>query len=212
MGVDADTIESHIAVVLCQGDNKRAAVKYAYLGIVDCNAAQRIADGPKVCPSGCLGLGSCERACPFNAIEMTADGLAVISREKCTGCTKCIAACPRSVISMTPATASTHVLCNSTDKGAVTRKYCTVGCIGCMICKKTSPESYKVENFLATVVYGNEGDNQDVPPADGVLDAAAAIEKCPTKCIRDFREGYPEGSSYCSPSGLGNNKKHQEVS
>lgn len=194
MGVDAEAQEPEIAVVLCQGDNAKASVKYAYLGIEDCNAAQRIADGPKVCPSGCLGLGSCQRACPFDAIEMTDEGLAVISREKCAGCRKCVAVCPRSVIAMTPASAPTHVLCNSTDKGALVRKYCTVGCIGCQICKKTSPESYKIENFLATVIYDNE--DMESPQVDGALDAAAAIEKCPTKCIRDFREGYPDGSSF----------------
>ena len=27
-------------------------------------------------------------------------------------------------------------------------------------------------------------------------DALDAVEKCPTKCIRDFSRGYPEGSSF----------------
>jgi len=29
--------------------------------------------------------------------------------------------------------------------------------------------------------------------------AAAAVAKCPTKCIRDFTDGYPEGSSFPPP-------------
>jgi len=188
MGIEAVSAEPQIAVVLCQGDNSKATQKYRYLGLSDCNAAQKIADGPKTCPGGCLGLGSCQRACPFGAIEMTPEGLAVISREKCTGCTKCVAVCPRQVIRMTPLAATTHVLCNSHDKGPLIRKYCQIGCIGCHICKKTVPDAYAVEDFLARVDYAQHAQ------------AAAAIEKCPTKCIRDFSSGYPQGSSFASPT------------
>ena len=188
MGVEAQSTEPQVAVVCCQGDNQKATLKYRYLGLYDCNAAQKIADGPKTCPGGCLGLGSCVRACPFDAIEITAAGLAVISRDKCTGCQKCVAQCPRSVIHMTPRLAETHVLCNSTDKGAQVRKYCQVGCIACQICKKNAPEAYQIENFLARVDYSH------------AAAAAAVADKCPTKCIRDFSHGYPDGSSYGSPT------------
>jgi electron transport complex protein RnfB len=191
LGVEATAAARQIAVVVCQGDNQRAQLKYRYLGLEDCTAAQKIADGPKACPGGCLGLGSCQQACPFGAIEMTADGLAVISREKCTGCRKCLAVCPRDVIRMTPYESAVHVLCNSHDKGAVVRKYCQVGCIGCHICQKTVPQAYKIENLLAAVVYEQDAE------------AFEAIAKCPTKCIRDFNEGYPAGSTFLP---AGNNK------
>jgi electron transport complex protein RnfB len=187
MGVAAVSTEPKVAVVCCQGDNQKAREKYRYLGFKDCVAAQKIAGGPKECPAGCLGLGTCVRACPFDAIEITTHGLAVINREKCTGCGKCVSVCPRHVIRLVPKKATVHVLCNSHDKGAVVRKYCEVGCIGCQLCKKTAPEAYKIENFLAEVVY----EHYDK--------AAPAIEKCPTKCIRDFSEGYPEGSSFAPP-------------
>lgn len=189
LGVEASATAREIAVVLCQGDNRKAQLKYNYLGLEDCTAAQRIADGPKACPGGCLGLGSCQRICPFDAIEMTTAGLAVISREKCTGCRKCVAVCPRNVIHMTPYASTIHVLCNSHDKGALVRKYCQIGCIGCHICEKTVPDAYRVENLLAKVVYENDAE------------AMEALAKCPTKCIRDFSLGYPDGSTQL-PAGF----------
>jgi electron transport complex protein RnfB len=188
MGVEAVSATPQVAVVRCQGDNLKATAKYQYLGLTDCNAAQKIADGPKECPGGCLGLGTCVRACPFGAIEITPEGLAVIDRETCTGCRKCIPSCPRQIIQMTPLEATVHVLCNSHDKGAQVRKYCQVGCIACQICHKAAPEAYLIENFLARVVYEHHSQ------------AGAVVEKCPTKCIRDFVAGYPEGSSFAAPT------------
>jgi electron transport complex protein RnfB len=186
MGLAPISTEPKIAVVMCQGDNRKAQNKYFYRGLTDCRAAQKLADGPKSCPGGCLGLGTCAQICPFGAIEMTADNLAVISREKCTGCGNCVKACPRFVIKLTPLDATTHVLCNSHDKGALVRKYCQVGCIACQICKKTAPGAYEIENMLAAVLY------------DQHLEADVAIEKCPTHCIRNFASGYPEGSSFAA--------------
>ncbi len=174
LGIEASAAEPVVAVVKCQGDNEKAMPKYQYLGLTDCNAAQKIADGPKACPGGCLGLGSCERICPFDAIHINDKGLAVVDRNKCTGCGKCVSVCPRGVISLAPKSVTTHVLCNSHDKGALVRKYCQVGCIGCMICKKTVPEGYVIENFLASVVYEKP---------EGI---EAAIGKCPMKCIHDY--------------------------
>ncbi len=193
LGVTADASEAEVAVVICQGDNVKAKNKYKYLGIEDCNAAQQIAGGPKTCPGGCMGLGTCQRVCPFDAIEITEDGLAVIDREKCTGCQKCVPACPRKCIVMAPISATTHVMCNSNDKGPAVKKYCTVGCIGCTLCKKKgSEEGYVIENFLARVDYEKKAE-----------DINAGIEVCPTKCIRDFAtEGYPEGSKLVMPNSV----------
>ena len=184
LGVTASFAEPQVAVVCCQGDTRKSTDKYRYVGLADCVAAQRLADGPKSCPGGCLGLGSCERACPFGAIEMTAAGLAVISRERCTGCRQCVAVCPRQVIRMVPRSAPVQVLCNSHDPGAQVRKYCSIGCIACQICVKTAPEAYGIEERLARVIGG--------PPDEAVL----AIPKCPTHCIRDLSRGYPEGSRF----------------
>jgi len=80
------------------------------------------------------------------------------------------------------------VLCNSHDKGAAVRKYCQIGCIACQICKKTAPDAYVIEDFLARVEYPQHAQ------------AAAAVEKCPTHCIRDFSSGYPQGSRFVPPT------------
>lgn len=182
MGIEEHAAEPQIAVVMCQGDRSNSSQRYIYTGMHDCNAANNIAGGPKQCQGGCLGLGSCVKACPFNAIEITAEGLAVISREHCTGCGKCLTVCPRSVIRMTPAAATVHVLCNSHDKGGLVRKYCEIGCIGCNICRKTAPEAFTIDQFLAQVDYAHDED------------AALGIDKCPQKCILDFNSAYPHGS------------------
>lgn len=173
LGIEVVSTAAQVAVVICQGGDQQAGQKYHYLGLEDCNAAQKLADGPKTCPGGCLGLGSCVKACLFDAIDITTDHLAVIHRDKCTGCEQCLRVCPRNVIIMAPKAVTIHVLCNSHDKGVQVRKYCQIGCIACHICKKAAPDAYLIEDFLARV-------NYEQPDT-----AAAAIVKCPMKCIRD---------------------------
>ncbi|MDY0189940.1 MAG: RnfABCDGE type electron transport complex subunit B [Desulfuromonas sp.] len=190
MGVKAELQAAQIAVVLCQGDNSKTTLKYRYCGLHDCNAANQLADGPKLCPSGCLGLGSCVAVCAFAAISISAQGLAQVNRSRCTGCGKCVAICPRHVIRLAPAAATTHVLCSSHDKGGVVRSYCQVGCIGCGLCRKTVPEAFIVDKFLARIDYAH---------ADL---AAAAIAICPNGCIVDFSKNFPAGSRLSSPPSL----------
>ena len=46
------------------------------------------------------------------------------------------------------------VLCANHDRGALTRKACTAGCIGCMKCEKSCPEdAIHVHNNVARVDY-----------------------------------------------------------
>lgn len=46
------------------------------------------------------------------------------------------------------------VMCANHDRGALTRKACTAGCIGCMKCEKSCPEgAIKVTNNVARVDY-----------------------------------------------------------
>ena len=98
MGVEASSAEPVAAFVKCGGTCEKAKDKYEYFGIDDCNFAVQLAGGgSKSCSYGCLGLGSCKKACAFGAIEIV-DGIAVIDKDKCVACGKCVSACPKHII------------------------------------------------------------------------------------------------------------------
>lgn len=161
-----------VAQVHCRGTQKTSSLQYSYRGIEDCNAMYALFKGDKVCPYGCLGLGSCIKVCPVDAIGRDEEGRVVVDKEKCISCGKCVDVCPTGVMKMVPYDADYIVACSSTDKGAKVRKYCSVGCIGCKMCEKKSPEGgFKVEDFLARIDYSANGDRGD------------AAKACPPKCI-----------------------------
>jgi electron transport complex protein RnfB len=171
LGVAAGTRTPKVAVVHCGGDDTRATQAALYNGVADCKDAVQVAGGAKGCLYGCLGLGSCARACPFGAMEIR-NGLAIVHPDLCTGCGKCVATCPRRLIELVPASAPIHVFCNSPDKGGAKRKVCQASCIGCQKCVKASENgSMSMSGFLARVNYENP------PPA-------ALAEVCPTHCLR----------------------------
>ncbi len=99
MGVDATFNEPRLARGYC-ADSSRAAPKFIYDGAPDCRAAAMVQGGDVSCELGCLGFGSCERVCQFDAIEMSDDGKPIFFPESCVGCGKCVEVCPRNVISL----------------------------------------------------------------------------------------------------------------
>ncbi|MBT3274784.1 MAG: RnfABCDGE type electron transport complex subunit B [Spirochaetales bacterium] len=173
MGTEVDlTAAKLVAQVHCRGGKDTAQYKFNYEGLLDCNAAHQLYGGAKTCPHGCLGLGSCIKVCPVDAIEYDDIGLVWVDRNKCISCEKCVDICPTAVMKMIPYTAEVLIGCNSTDKGGVVRKYCKVGCIGCKKCEKSSPEGgFVIENFLARIDYSQGGERN------------SARQDCPTKCI-----------------------------
>lgn len=173
MGLDEESVTPMIARVICQGTPANVDKKYDYQGLQDCHAANQLAGGSSSCRYGCIGLGSCMRACPFDAIEIE-DGLARIIPEKCKGCGICVVECPKGIIRMVPADMGYTVLCANRDKGVVARKSCKVACIGCMKCQKVCPAgAITVEDNLAVIDYEkceNCGKCEEVCPQSTIHD------------------------------------------
>ncbi len=140
MGMEAGEVLPKVAVVQCLGGREEAQTKFDYQGVEDCKAAQMLGAGFKSCSYGCLGLGSCAAACPFDAISMGENGLPIVDEEKCTGCGVCVLACPRDIIALIPRTQEVYLGCINKDRGPAVKKICQVGCIACRLCVKKNPE------------------------------------------------------------------------
>lgn len=153
MGVELKKNMRLTALVRCNGGN-RSKKKFEYAGLKDCVAASKVAGGPLECEYGCLGMGTCVSACAFGAIAINENGVAQVNGDLCTGCLKCVSACPRNIIVPVPYTADVNVVCASHEKGAVLRKICDIGCLGCKICVKTCKhDAIHVEDNLAVIDY-----------------------------------------------------------
>jgi len=174
MGIEACNVEVMVARVDCNGTMTNCPHKMDYSGIETCAAAQMLYGGVSSCNYGCIGLGDCVRACPFDAIEII-DGTAVILEHYCKGCERCIAACPKAIIEMVPQKKRFTVSCQNTEKGAVSMKQCRVSCIGCGKCVKACPvDAIKVESFLAKIDYAK------------CINCGKCEEVCPTKAINEY--------------------------
>ena len=107
MGVEAGSAEKKVAFVRCKGSCDKVKTLYNYDGIDDCAKASVVpAGGPKACSYGCMGFGSCVKACQFDAIHVI-DGVAVVDKEKCVACGKCVAACPKGLIQIVQSSGAT---------------------------------------------------------------------------------------------------------
>lgn len=174
-GKVAEKTDPKIARVFCQGGCSKSARRFKYEGIKDCRAAILASGGDKSCIYGCLGYGSCSRACPFGAITMNEENLPLIDPIKCTACGVCAQTCPTKVIEILPMAKEVLVRCHSKDKGPATKKNCQVGCIACGLCVKVCPyNAPKVESYLSTI------------DLDKCKVCGLCVRKCPTNAIADF--------------------------
>lgn len=170
MGVTADVSAREVAYVYCNGGDN-ATKKFNYDGAKDCLAAMKVSGGPMSCSYACIGLGTCVKACPFDAIHIK-NGTAVVDNDKCTACSKCVAACPKDIISLKPIDSKVKVTCSSNDKGVVVRNTCSVGCIACTLCVKACPTSaITITDNLARIDYSK------------CINCGKCVGVCPRKII-----------------------------
>ena len=171
MGVEVLESKPMAAFVHCHGDCFNNAQKEIYYGLESCAAAKMLYGGKVACTAGCLGCGDCAKACQYDAICME-NGIAHVDTRKCTACGMCVKACPNKLISIIPLAEKSVVTCSNHEKGAVVRKECKNGCIGCMKCQKNCPaEAIKVVDNLAVVDY------------DKCIGCGTCVKGCPVGCL-----------------------------
>ncbi|UCF82285.1 MAG: FAD-dependent oxidoreductase, partial [Desulfobacteraceae bacterium] len=141
MGVKIEAKEPDIAKPGCTYGFQDADVKYIYNGINDCRAAVLLNGGTKVCPIGCLGLGTCVRACPFDALSMGPDNLPVVDPYLCTGCGTCERICPKHIITLSSYTRRIQTE-HTTDE-------CTAPC------QRACPAGIDIPAYIHEIAEGN---------------------------------------------------------
>lgn len=178
MGLDATAEEPKVAFLKCLGSPEKTVKNSVYVGVADCRQAAVVpGKGPHSCQFGCMGLGTCVRACVFGAMSIK-NGLAIVDIEKCVGCGTCVAMCPRDVLALVPRKAKVTVACNSTFKGPDVKKVCSAGCIGCTMCVRACP--VQAVTMMAPMALA------EIDPQKCV-NCGLCAEKCPVKCIVDRR-------------------------
>ncbi|MBR0374543.1 MAG: RnfABCDGE type electron transport complex subunit B [Mogibacterium sp.] len=174
LGRDAGSADPMAAQVLCNGTDEASRKILEWQGMQSCKGAKTFFSGMSACRYGCMGLGDCVNACQFGAIGIV-DGVAKVDRDQCVACGACVRECPQGIIKLVPKKSEVFVLCSSKDKGALTRKNCDNGCIGCGKCAKVCKfEAITVENNLAVI-----------DPAK-CKNCGMCLKECPTGAINSY--------------------------
>lgn len=172
MGVEGGVADKKVAFVKCKGTCDKTAIQYNYYGIDDCSKVAVVpGTGEKACTFGCMGYGSCVKACAFDAIHVV-DGVAIVDKEKCVACGKCVVVCPNQLIEIVPYSAQHLVQCSSHEKGKDVKSKCENGCIGCTLClKQCEFDAIHMENNVAVIDY------------EKCTNCGKCATKCPAKII-----------------------------
>lgn len=175
LGVSVEAKEPDIALPGCTYGVADADLKYQYDGLNDCRAVALLAGGMKVCNIGCLGLGTCASACPFDAIVMSHKGLPVVDEVKCTGCGTCERVCPKHIITLSSATRR------------ILQEYTTEACT--TPCQRACPAGINIAQYIRQIVAGDyHGAVQTIKERNPFPTVIGRI--CPRPCENDCRRQY----------------------
>ena len=173
MGVAVVDKEPEFAGPGCDYGNDEADMEYKYLGLTDCRAASLLFGGMKTCRIGCLGLGTCVKACLFDALTIGSDGLPRVDQEKCTGCGACEEVCPKNIIRLTSVTR--RIMREYTDEECITP------------CQRACPTGIDIKEYIRLI---GEGDYtgaiqviKERNPFPSVISRICPAE-CESKCRR----------------------------
>lgn len=179
LGVSVEAKEPDIARPGCYFGPEKADLKYRYDGIQDCRAVAMMSGGMKVCTIGCLGLGSCARACPFDAIAMGADGLPVVDEVKCTGCGTCERVCPK------------HIITLSSVTRRILREYALDECT--TPCQRACPAGINIREYIRQITLGDYHRSVQVIKERNPFPAVIG-RICPRPCELECRRKYADES------------------
>ncbi|MGD8343222.1 MAG: FAD-dependent oxidoreductase [Desulfobacterales bacterium] len=175
MGVKIEAVEPDIALPGCYFGIEDADTKYVYNGLDDCRAVALLGGGMKVCTIGCLGLGTCVRACPFDAIRMGPKGLPVVIEQRCTGCGTCERVCPKHIINLSSITRR------------IIREYTMDECT--TPCQRGCPAGINIREYIHQISIGDHHRAVQVIKERNPFPAVIG-RICPRPCELECRRNY----------------------
>lgn len=174
LGVAIEAKEPDFARPGCTYGYQDADIKYVYDGLSDCRAVALLGGGMKVCTIGCLGLGSCARACPFDAIVMGEDNLPKVDEKKCTGCGTCERVCPKHIINLSSVTRR------------ILKEYTTNDCT--TPCQRACPAGINICEYIRQISLGNYHEAVQVIKERNPFPSVIG-RICPRPCELECRRG-----------------------
>lgn len=176
--------EPQIAWTSCTYGVGEADPVYAYDGAGDCRAAALLYGGSKVCPIGCLGLGTCVKVCDFDAVRIGDDHLPIFDPDKCVACGACVRACPKHIISLT----------SQTDR--IIDEYTVDECHA--PCQRTCPTGIEIPAYIKAVSEGRYEEGLRIIKERCPLPLVCG-RICPAPCELDCRRNFVDEAVGINP-------------